>query len=695
MLVNGKAIFIKGVNVHDHDDMTGKAITRERMIQDIRLMKQHNINAVRTSHYPKDASFLDLCDEYGLYLIGEANVEAHDYHSRVSHDPRYVTPIVDRIMRMVMRDKNHPAILIWSLGNESGYGPSHDAGAGWIRGYDPTRLLHYEGAGWITPRRPGFPKPWNNGSLVTDLICPMYSSLASMQLYVDCKEETRPLIQCEYSHAMGNSNGSLSDYWAFFEKYHHLGTQGGFIWEWIDHGIRQHTKDGRAYWAYGGDFGDEPNDYNFCCDGLVWPDRTPHPAMQEVKKLHQPLKVLSANLKQGKITVRNKRDFLGLDDLAGEWTLTVDGKTIASGKLPKLALKPGKTGIFSLGKSGLKIPSGSEGFLNVRFRTLKKTIWADAGHLVAWDQIALTPAPKRVARPALQPVAIEESGGNLRVQTPQWTLAFDKASGFLNSLASGKQSWLQSGPRLQLWRGPIDNDGIKVRPRPGGVLMAWQALGLDKLALRLDSIQVVRKGGQPIGVRTVHRATGRGKWNDFTHEQVFEFLRDGDIQIANHFNFGTLPPDVPRLGITLALPPGFEHVRWFGRGPGENYSDRKISADVGLYENTVNELYVPYILPQEHGNHTDVRWLEIGNGKETLRFTGEPLFNFSASHFSADDLTVARHTIDLKPRGETILNLDLIQRGLGTASCGPAPLPQYLIHGKKHSLTYRISLANK
>jgi len=685
--INGQTILIKGVNLHDHDDTTGKAISRELMLKDILLMKQHNFNAVRTSHYPKDSAFLDLCDEYGLYVVGEANIESHDFYSWMCRDPRYATAFLDRVMRMVVRDKNHPSIVFWSLGNESGYGWNHDGAAGWVRAYDPTRPLHYEGAYPAWDR-----KLWEDGRHATDVLCPMYSSLKICEEYATSNQDTRPFILCEYSHAMGNSNGSLSDYWALFEKYKHRGLQGGYIWEWVDHGILQKTADGRPYWAYGGDFGDKPNDANFVCDGLVSPDRTPHPAMFEAKKLQQPVSVRAA--KGGRIEVQNKQDFTGLDWLRGEWDFQVNGKVVAQGKLPALKLKPGARGTVSLGKSLPKFGKGQEAFLNVRFRTKEKNAWAPKDHLVAWDQIALTPSPRPPVKSVPVPAEFAATADVAVFRAGDWQLNFNHKTGFLNSLVGDGTEWLSSGPHLQIWRGATDNDGIKLwTGQHGKALGRWQAAGLDKVQLRLEFLGLIGRGGAPVALRTIHRATGRDQWDDFEHEQIFEILADGSLHVSNRLRLGkSAPQDLPRFGVTLSLPAGFENVRWFGRGPWENYSDRKTSAEVGLYENTVAGLYVPYVMPQEHGNHTDTRWVEIRKGSKGLRFSGEPLLNFSASHFTADDLYKSFHTTDLVPRAETILNLDLAQRGVGTATCGPDTLPQYQLSGREHRFSYRVAI---
>jgi beta-galactosidase len=699
MLVNGRPVMINGVNIHDHDDTTGKAISRERMLQDVRLIKQFNMNAVRTSHYPKDPHFLDLCDEYGLYVIGEANVEAHDFCQRLCKDPRYATPVLDRVMRMSVRDKNHPSILIWSLGNETGYGPVHDAAAGWLRGYDPTRLLHYEPAGWIEPRKPGFPPPWHNGSLVTDIICPMYASLDSMKLYVDCKTETRPLIQCEYSHAMGNSNGSLSDYFAMFEKYFDKGLQGGFIWEWVDHGIKQKTKQGQDFWAYGGDFGDVPNDMNFVCDGLVWPDRTPHPAVAEYRYLAQPVKAVAFNAKSGVLQIRNKQTFASAAWVRGSWELKVNGRSVGKGALPKLNIAAGKTESIHLKLPKVTLNAGEEAFLHIRFESAAKTRWCDAGYLVGWEQFLL-------AKKASQPKSHRKGftsrssrfGGRIAIENDVAHLGASIKDGRIDKYQFRGRDLILSGPELQVWRGPTDNDGIKRMMNHHSALHRWRTLGIDKKIVAAPAKLIEHLDGSATLVLE-HTIRTTANKRAVVLSSGYNLQPDGSIYVLNTFTVDKSAPDLPRLGIVMTLPPGFERLSWFGRGPLENYSDRKAGALVDLHQGTVTNQYVPYVMPQEHGNHTDVRWLTLktGSGLGLRVDAGTPFdgpkahpLEFTASHFTAHDLDAAFHTYDLKPRPETLLSLDLTQRGLGTASCGPETLPQYKIMPGRYTWSYTL-----
>ena len=679
LLINGKQVMIKGVNRHEWNDRTGKTLSRADMIRDIELLKQHNFNAVRTAHYPNDVLWYDLCDQYGLYLVDEADIESHDFMNYLCRDPRYASAFLERAIRMVERDKNHASIILWSLGNESGYGPNHDAMAGWIRFYDPSRPLHYENASWswekFEEKTPGLP--------ATDVICPMYASVENIVKYAETGgnyPDRRPLILCEYSHAMGNSNGSLSDYWAAFEKYPAL--QGGFIWEWCDHGIARTTSDGEKYWAYGGDFGDEPNDLNFVCDGLVWPDGAPHPALAECKYLQQPLRARWKDEAKSEIEVLNKADFSRLDWLRGEWNLEVEGREVARGELPTLQVEPGQWQTMTLDLP-TNIEAG-EAFLMLRFSADQATPWCAANHEVAWEQLAVTNAAPEVATPAA-PVAPRELKGDLVLQNGDIEARF--ADGMLSSLRVANQEILASPMRLQVFRGPTDNDGIKgwsgQQDKPLG---RWLAAGYDQIEISPVSARI--EGSQVI---TRARGACKASENAFELEQTWA-LEGENLRVNNHFTVAEELPDLPRLGLTVALVPGFENLSWLGRGPQENYCDRKAGAHVSHFESTVSAQYVPYILPQEHGNHTDVREITLDNGECFIEFRAlNGLMEASASHFTPADLLPAMHTYDLKPRAETWVNLDVKQRGLGTASCGPDALEQYRIGPGE----YRLGLVIK
>ena len=686
LLINGRPVMIHGVNRHEHDDTTGKVISRESMVRDIRLMKQHNFNAVRTSHYPNDTLWYDLCDEFGLYLIDEANIESHAFQLTICDDARYASAFLERGLRMVERDKNHPSIIAWSLGNESGWGPNHEAMAGWIRKYDPSRILHYEGPMGYGSWRDDPPY----SRTATDLICPMYPAIADIIRWAKTTKDTRPLIMCEYSHAMGNSNGCLGEYYDAFEKYH--GLQGGFIWEWVDHGIRRTDEKGRPFWVYGGDFGDEPNDSNFVCDGLVWPDRTPHPGILEFKKLAQPVGIRLG--KHGGLVVTNKQDFTTLEWLRGTWELAVDGKAVARGKLPALKTAPGKRETLRLPITPPAMRPGQECFLAVRFFAAKPTAWCAAGHEVAWEQIAMPfrATERRARRAAVQAPALtlEQDDRRIVVRGATFQVAASKESGLLESLRWNGQELLASGPQLNVWRAPTDNDGIKSwSGQDGKPLGRWLDAGLNDLTRKTQSVTAKLAPGGAVSIAVHQIASAKG--GRFDHRQVYTVFPDGEILAENKILADKSLPDLPRLGVTLALRPEMDFLRWFGRGPHENYSDRKRGAAVGLYSGTVAGQYVPYVVPQEHGNKTDVRWLALEQpGGPGILFAGRKLIECSASHFTADDLFRAKHTTDLVPRDEVIVNLDIAQRGLGTKSCGPDTLDKYLVRPGTHTLSYRI-----
>jgi len=697
LLINGKRVLIKGVNRHDHHDTKGKALDRETMRLDAITMKRLNFNAVRCSHYPNDPYWLDVCDELGLYVIDEANLEAHGYYHQVGHDRRYAGAFLDRAVRMVERDKNHPSIILWSLGNETAYSPSHDAMAGWIRGYDPTRPLHFEPGIWIQGvKKQPYQHIYDWGHRVTDIICPMYSAIEGEGLVKwatdkSHPDQTRPLIMCEYSHAMGNSNGSLADYWDAFEKY--PGLQGGFIWEWIDHGIRQKAENGRDYWAYGGDFGDQPNDLNFVCDGLVWPDREPHPGVFEFKHLAQPIKAIGFQLKSGTLELKNKLDFASLRGFRGEWALTVNGTKKAGGKLTALTARPGEIQKIKLKLPACTLAAGEEAFLNLRYCTAVATPWAKGGHEVGWDQLSV-PFKVKAAPAARRPkgqVSLEKSAGMAEAAAGAVRLRASLEAGRIESLSWNGREILLSGPMLQVWRAATDNDGIKGwTGQEGKPLGRWLKAGLNDLQLRVTSATArLDKDGQAV-LSFEHIASCAASEEAVRHRHKYTVLPDGSILVDNEFAIDKALPDLPRLGVVMALRPGFEKLQWLGRGPWENYIDRNRSSMVGLYESTVAEQYVPYILPQEHGNHTEVRWLSLANAKTGLRIEARGPLEFTASHFAAADLFVRTHTWQLEPRKETILSLDYRQRGLGTASCGPDTLDRYKVQPGRIRWSYVI-----
>lgn len=678
--VNGRPIELVGVNRHDHDPRHGKAVSREVMEAEVCLMKQHNINAVRCSHYPNDPAWLDLCDRYGLYVIDEANIETHAYRSTLCRDPRFLGAWLDRVANMVVRDFNHPSVIVWSLGNESGYGPHHDACAGWIRGYDPGRPIQYEGA--INPGCGG--EGFEGGHRATDIVCPMYSGIERISSWIESTSDPRPLILCEYSHAMGNSNGSLADYFAAFRKHPRL--QGGFIWEWIDHGIEVLNGEGIPYWAYGGDFGDTPHDANFVCDGLVWPDRSPHPAMQELKYLAQPASVTWSDEAQSAVRITNRRIFTSLGDLICQWSLVADGVEMAAGDLPDLDIPPGGEKEYALDLPEHRL--ARDVFLDFTFRLRRETPCAPGNHLVGWEQLV-------VHRGRPRPLPARRSGWELKEKRDLLTatdgasqLSFDLRKGLLREWIAGGVPVLELGPTLNVWRAATDNDGIRLwSGQARKALGRWQELGLDRIESKLEALE---RGASQITFR--HAASGRGEFGDLRTEFSYRFV-SGGILLDCSFELGDELRDLPRIGVRMFTGPGWEDLEWFGRGPWENYPDRKASAMLGWYKSTVSEQYVPYILPQEHGLHTDTQEIRLTRADGLgLEVRSRKPFAFSALHHTAEELFAARHTPDLQPLGETVLCLDAAHRGLGTGSCGPDTLPPYQLLAKAYRLQLFLRL---
>lgn len=711
LLINGQPVLMKGINRHDHDDRRGKAVTYESMLADVQLLKQFNFNAVRSSHYPNDTRWYELCDQYGLYVIDEANIETHGIYNKPPNDPRWLTALMERGMRMVERDKNHACIIMWSLGNESGYGPNQDAMAGWVRYVDPTRPLHYEGTtspytivlnkgldiGGAKLERTQkdnlYNLGWQDGLPANDVYCPMYPPIEALVAYAQEPSNTRPLIMCEYAHSMGNSTGNLKEYWEAIEQYH--GLQGGFIWDWVDQGLLKVDDQGREYWAYGGDFGDTINDHNFCINGLIWPNRQPHPAMFECKKIQQPVSVQAKDLQAGVIEITNKNYFSNLSQYRVEWELAVDGQIVQQGHLVDLNIPPSTSREVTIPFETPQLWPGAECFLNVRFVLPEATLWAEAGHEVAWEQFQLpvqTPDPIPISFVELPPLELDQTDQNLTIIGADFQLTFDKAAGQIESLTFRQTEILKNGPMLNIWRAPTDNDGIKYKAEAKGPLLAeWLQAGLDRLERQTRRMTVEQPNDQLICVEAESVVQADGCDHGFVHRHCYWIYGSGDIVIDNEVTASSELPPLPRVGLSMTLPGGFEQFSWYGRGPHENYIDRNAGTAVGLYSSSVDEQYVPYILPQENGNKTEVRWLTLTNEQGIgLLAVGRPTLEVSVSHYTVQNLYQAFHTNELTRRNEITLNLDIKQCGLGGASCGPATLPQYLVLPGSYKFSIRL-----
>ncbi len=658
--VNGTAIRLRGVNRHEWDPDTGRAVTADLMRRDLLLMKQHNLNAVRTSHYPPAAEFLDLCDELGMWVIDECDLETHGFseigwRGNPSDDPRWEPALIDRARRMVERDKNHPSVISWSLGNEAGTGRNLAAMARWIRDRDPSRMIHYEG---------------DRDSEYVDCYSRMYPSHAEVAIIgrgeeppartesADAHRRTLPFILCEYAHAMGNGPGGLTEYEELFDA--HPRCQGGFVWEWIDQGIRRPSPDGQGhFYAYGGDFGEPLHDANFIADGLVLPDRTPSPGLLECKKVFEPVRI-TIDAAGRSATVRSRYDVRDTAHLAFEWQVDRQGARAAGGRLDVPVAAAGETVTAELPGGPV---TGAETWLTVRAVLAADQPWAAAGHEIAWAQARLDEPAPLPARPA---GAVPRTGGDGTVRVGPGR--FDPRTGLLTHLGELPVT----GPRLDLWRAPTDNDDPP-REVEHAIAREWRRLGLDRLRHR-----VVEAG--PDGDAYVLRTRVGPAATDLAVLTTYRWTGD-DGRLTVHVAtepVGGWTGVLPRVGLRMAVPAALDRAEWFGGGPGEAYADSRRAARIGRWTLGVDEMQTPYVLPQENGNRTAVRWATLTAADGTgLRVEGEPTFELTVRRWTSEDLAAARHPYELRPRDRIFVNLDLAQNGLGSASCGPGVLPQH------------------
>ncbi len=671
LLINNQPVLIRGVNRHDHCDKTGKVMTEKLLRLDIETMKRHNINAVRTSHYPNDPLFYQLCDEYGLYVVDECNLEAHHHYAQVGADPFWSGAFLSRVTRMVERDKNHPSIIMWSMGNETGFGPNHAAMYAWVKEYDPTRPIHNESA--ICEQ--AVADKWNENHHGTDVVCPMYPDVQSIIDHATGSEDPRPLIMCEYAHAMGNSCGNLLEYWQAIENHH--GLQGGFIWEWLDHGLLE-THDGEKYWAYGGDFGEERHDLNFVCDGLCWPDRTPHSSLIEYKKIIQPISVSQQSKRRFK--VNNKNYFTDLKQYVGRWTLLVNGDAVQSGALKHLSAEPQGAQAFNLDYDASKYTKADHVSILFEFELKRQTSWADKGHQVAFEQCILqTPKAK-----APKPIRTSLTGQSLDIGDHRITIEDEG----ITSWKYQNKRVLTQGPRLNIWRAPLDNDGIKGwQGQDSKPLGRWLAAGIDKPTMKHLALE------NKNGVLT-SRSIANCRGGEIICTSHYQANSAGNLTVKHRFDIDSKLPDLPRIGVRLELPANFQTLEWFGQGPHETYIDRKQSGQLRHHTSRVRDQYVPYILPQDHGNLTDIQWLKVANNQVCLNIKALSTLEASASNYPHEVLTPAFHTYEVKPANKTFVSLDARQRGLGGGSCGPDTLQPYLVTPGIYELSYELSVTN-
>jgi beta-galactosidase len=667
ILVNGRPILFRGVNRHEFHPRTGRTLTRETMLADVLLMKRHNVNAVRTSHYPPHPDFLELCDTYGLWVIDECDYETHGFWSagwagNPSAEPAWRDALLDRVARMVERDKNHPSIVIWSLGNEAGRGGNLAAMAAWIRGRDDSRLLHYEGD--------------HESCAYVDVYSRMYAGYAEVDEIGrgvepetadpadDAHRRSLPFIQCEYAHAMGNGPGGLRDYQELFEKYPRLA--GGFIWEWIDHGIERTDENGVGYYAYGGDFGEELHDGNFVADGLLFPDRTPSPGLVDYKKVVEPVRV-AVDAAQRTITVSNLHHSRDTGYLRWEWSVEASGAEVSSGELAVGPVAAGGSLSVAWPKQAADLtgaPADGELWLTVRGVLAADEPWAEAGHEIAWGQGRIgTPVAAEPPAPAGAPVTrdgVIELGAAV----------FDARTGVLRRLGGIDVE----GPRLDLWRAPIDNEIMGHHgPRHEVLDSLWRKAGLHRLHHKTLGVQATGTG---LEVRTRVGAAAV----DFGMDVLYRWTEGADDVLWLDVvvdPYGTWTVPLPRLGVALTLPGEYDHVDWFGLGPGEAYRDTANAVRVGRYRRSVAEMQTPYVRPQENGNRRHVRRAHLtdASGDRGLAVLGAPIIDQTAKPWSTRALEAAAHRNELRPDGRIHLNLDHGHQGVGSAACGPV-LPE-------------------
>jgi len=684
-LVNGVAIKFKGVNRHDYSPQNGRVVSREEIEKDIILMKQFNINAIRTSHYPNSYYLYDLCDEYGMYLIAETDLECHGFeltgdYKWITDDPSWELAYVSRMTRMIERDKNHPAIIFWSLGNESAFGCNFRKMTDVAHEMDPTRLVHYEGDFDVES---------------ADVYSTMYTWIENPKkpyLMKDIIEKSKkPHIHCEYCHAMGNGPGNLKDYQDLV--YAHDKLQGGFIWEWFDHGIESFTESGEKYYRYGGDFGDDPSNKDFCIDGLIMPDRTPSPGLYEYKKVIEPITTTAVDIQKGIINLLSRYDFANLDRFNLVYKVMEDDVILQTGfmAVPSIEARANKDITLPYDLSVIKVKPGAHYYVNISYQLREDTSYASSGHELATAQFELPLYKEGIMVRPEGILNVEKEHTTLHVKGANFSLDFNLVNGNLMNIVRDGMQVLSKGPRLTLWRAPISND-MEIIDK----LKKVYFLHLEhEVVMNID--YHMEGNILKVEVDTINSTTNSA-WH-FKTKYVYTVCPSGDILIDVE---GTpsgrvdLAPDMlPRIGVSMHLDKSMEHVRYFGMGPGENYADSKEAAQMGLYANTVDGLFTNYVIPQENGNHMGCKWVSMTNDRGMgLLASTEGDFNFSASWYEDKDLDDAKHTCDLVKRDYIVFNVDYKQNALGTNSCGQWQLDKYRAKFEDFKLSFRLTPFN-
>ena len=674
--VNGVPVKLYGVNRHDHNQFLGKTVTKEDMMTDIRLMKQFNFNCVRTSHYPNNPYWYELCDRFGIYVMDEANLENHGPNTgKIANNPEWAGAFVSRVSNMVERDKNHPCIFAWSLGNESGYGPNLGAAAGWIKTYDPTRTVHYEGVSGVQGEDPFD---------FQDYISRMYPTIEEIDTLSNPSTGVKPMFMCEYAHSMGNSTGNLKEYWDLIRSKPRL--IGGCIWDWQDQGMAEKTKEGKAYWAYGGDYGDQPNDGNFCLNGLINPDRTPKPAMRECKYFFQPVEFKAIDLIKGVIQIKNRFFFTNLKNYDIQWSISADGAILQNGKLGTLDLLPGEDSIVIIPIKQIRPTANTEYFLRISFHERVNRLWADAGFEVAKEQfkIPLISVVKPARKSGATLVNLSENDTYYQLQTKEVNLQISKESGLLVSYKMNQNEMIKSAFQPNFWRAQTDNDILGWKTNE--LLGFWKTLNNKQESIQTS---IVNSSGDSVVISTT-KTFGGG-----VEIQIkYTFYKNDVLLVDYKVDLGKQTVEPLRIGMQGQVNGDLSQIALFGKGPHENYADRNSSAEVGLYKGKVTDFIWQYIQPQENGNRTDVRWFDLRNEKGTgLLFVGKQSLSVSFSPYTMENLENSTHTYQLLENGATTVNVDLVQTGVGgitSWNIKARPIDKYRLLEKSYKYGFYI-----
>jgi len=691
--LNGSPVHFRGVNRHDSDPVTGFAISLDQMKKDLLLMKQHNINAIRTSHYPNSPVFYQLCDRYGFYVIDEADNESHGTNEQMTNDtswehymemwsgliadnPQWNNAVMDRTQRLVHRDKNRPSVLIWSMGNEGGYGCTYERALKWTKEQDPTRLTHYEAARYVPSWR-------KNDYSNLDLHSRMYPSFEEMEAYLASNPD-KPYILCEYCHAMGNGPGDLEDYYQMFRRNDIM--CGGFVWEWCDHAIYKGTaENGKPIYYYGGDHQEATHDGNFCMDGLVYPDRRPHTGLLELKNVQRPARVIAVEQGAGQITLENQLDFVDLKDyLTISWEMNCDGDVVTSGTVEVPSVKPHKTAVITL---PLCVPEKGRVFLKLNYYLKNSTVLLEKGFFLGFDEVKLenteSTNQKLKSFAACQGSALEvaESDRYLTVTGDHFCYTFNKLTGLWQSFICNGLPLLEKPMELNIWRAPTDNDRNEQH--------RWYRSCFDKASARAYEISWSKDNGGVVirsrlcmnAITVQNMLSGNAQWT---------VSPGGEIRMQLYMKRSPDFPMLPRFGIRMFLPEQLDQVNYYGLGPVENYADKCRAVSHGCYNAAVSDLHEDYLKPQENGSRGDCDYVIVSGAAGKLTVAGERPFSFNASNYTQEELTSRKHNFELEKSGCTVLCVDAAQTGIGSNSCGPALQPMYRLEPDEINFSIRI-----